>query len=51
VKLTQPIVNGLTLPSGKTDAIFFDDDVPGVSGTRRRNRWRSLHRVMVRAPV
>jgi ABC-type antimicrobial peptide transport system ATPase subunit len=22
-----------------------------VSGTRRRNRWRSLHRVMVPAPV
>jgi integrase len=29
MKLTQPTVNSLTLPSGKSDAIFFDDEVPG----------------------
>jgi integrase len=35
VKLTQSIANNLALPSGKTDAIFFDDDVPGL-GLRLR---------------
>ena len=29
MKLTQPTVNSLTLPLGKSDAIFFDDEVPG----------------------
>ena len=41
VKLTQPIVNGLTLPSGKTDAIFFDDDVPGFGLRLRAGGKRS----------
>jgi integrase len=36
MKLTQPTVNGLALPTGKTDAIFFDDDVPGL-GLRLRS--------------
>ena len=35
MKLTQPIANGLTLPAGKTDAIYFDDDMPGL-GLRLR---------------
>src|SRR5215469_4734040 len=35
MKLTQPTVDGLTLPAGKTDVIFFDDDVPGL-GLRLR---------------
>ena len=30
MKLTQPTVNSLTLPLGKSDAIFFDDEVPGL---------------------
>ena len=41
MKLTQPIVNGLTLPSGKTDAIFFDDDVPGFGLRLRAGGKRS----------
>ena len=41
VKLTQPIVNGLTLPSGKADAIFFDDDVPGFGLRLRAGGKRS----------
>jgi integrase len=30
MKLTQPTVNNLALPSGKSDAIFFDEEVPGL---------------------
>jgi integrase len=30
MKLTQPTVNSLTLLPGKGDAIFFDDEVPGL---------------------
>jgi integrase len=35
MKLTQPNVATLRLPSGKADAIFFDDDLPGF-GLRLR---------------
>src|ERR1700674_3918599 len=35
MKLTQPIVTRLALPAGKSDAIFFDDDMPGF-GLRLR---------------
>lgn len=35
MKLTQPTINRLALPPGKSDAIFFDDDVPGL-GLRLR---------------
>ena len=35
MKLTQPTVNKLSLPEGKSDAIYFDDDVPGF-GLRLR---------------
>jgi len=35
VKLTQPTINNLALPPGKSDAIYFDDDVPGL-GLRLR---------------
>jgi integrase len=35
VKLTADIVANLTLPKGKTEHIFFDDDVPGL-GLRMR---------------
>jgi len=35
MKLTQPTINKLTLPPGKNDVIFFDDDVPGL-GLRLR---------------
>jgi hypothetical protein len=43
---SQPIAAGVRKKGkGWTAAIR------GVSGTRRRNRWRTLHRVMVRAPV
>jgi len=41
MKLTQPVVNGLTLPSGKTDAIFFDDDVHGFGLRLRAGGKRS----------
>jgi integrase len=30
-KLTPQAVSALTLPEGKTDALFFDDDVPGLA--------------------
>ena len=43
---SQPIAAGVR-KKGKAWATA----IRGVSGTRRRNRWRSLHRVMVRAPV
>jgi integrase len=36
MKLTQPIANRLALPPGKSDAIFFDDDMPGL-GLRLRS--------------
>ena len=36
MKLTQPIANHLALPPGKSDAIFFDDDMPGL-GLRLRS--------------
>jgi integrase len=36
MKLTQPTVNSLVLPAGKSDAIYFDDDVPGL-GLRLRS--------------
>jgi integrase len=39
MKLTQPSVNSLALPAGKTDAIYFDDDVPGL-GLRLRGGGR-----------
>ena len=29
MKLTAATVRGLTLPAGKSEAIFFDDDIPG----------------------
>jgi integrase len=35
MKLSQPTIGKLTLPPGKSDAIFFDDDVPGL-GLRLR---------------
>jgi integrase len=35
MKLSQPIVTRLALPAGKSDAIFFDDDMPGF-GLRLR---------------
>jgi hypothetical protein len=42
MKLTQPTVNSLTLPAGKTDAIFFDDDVPGLGLRLRSSGKRSF---------
>jgi integrase len=36
VKLTQAKIQGLELPAGKTEAIFFDDDLPGF-GLRLRD--------------
>jgi integrase len=41
VKLTQPIVNGLILPEGKTDVIHFDDDTPGLGLRLRAGGKRS----------
>jgi integrase len=35
MKLTQPIVNGLVLPTGKNDHTYWDDDIPGF-GVRLR---------------
>jgi integrase len=35
MKITKPVVSQLTLPVGKTEAIFFDDEVPGF-GLRLR---------------
>jgi integrase len=41
MKLTQIIVNGLLLPTGKTDAIYFDDDCPGLGLRLRAGGKRS----------
>jgi hypothetical protein len=41
MKLTQPAINSLALPAGKTDAIFFDDDVPGLGLRLRAGGKRS----------
>src|SRR6516164_4678333 len=41
MKLTQPTVNNLALPPGKADAIFFDDDVPGLGLRLRAGGKRS----------
>jgi integrase len=41
MKFNQPTVNGLTLPPGKSDAIFFDDDVPGLGLRLRAGGKRS----------
>jgi hypothetical protein len=41
MRLTQPTINNLALPPGKSDVIYFDDDVPGL-GLRLRGggkRW------------
>src|SRR5215470_2364607 len=35
MKLTRPSIERLTLPRGKSEAIFFDDDMPGF-GLRLR---------------
>jgi hypothetical protein len=48
VELTKSTISDLSLPAGKTDAIFFDDDLPGfgirlrVGGTRA---WIVQYRV------
>jgi integrase len=42
MKLTQPTVNSLTLPAGKADGIFFDDDVPGLGLRLRSSGKRSF---------
>jgi integrase len=41
MKLTQSAANGLTLPAGKADAIFFDDDYPGFGLRLRAGGKRS----------
>jgi integrase len=41
MKLTQSMVNSLTLPFGKADVIFFDDDVPGLGLRLRAGGKRS----------
>src|SRR5437016_7966384 len=50
MKITAKTVAGLELPEDKTDAIFFDDDMPGfgirlrVSGDRVRRSWVAQYR-------
>jgi integrase len=41
MKLTQPITNSLVLPAGKADAIYFDDDLPGLGLRLRAGGKRS----------
>jgi integrase len=41
MKLTQPTANSLALPPGKMDAIFFDDDLPGLGLRLRASGVRS----------
>jgi integrase len=41
MKLTQATINNLTLPPGKADAIYFDDDVPGLGLRLRAGGKRS----------
>jgi integrase len=48
MKLTNAIVTGLTLPAGKSDAIFFDDDLPGFGVRLRaggRRTWICQYRI------
>src|SRR5262249_38065528 len=50
MKLTSKAVTALILPSGKTDAIFFDDDLPGFgfrlrqSGDKVGRSWVAQYR-------
>jgi integrase len=50
MKLTSKAVAALILPSGKTDAIFFDDDMPGFgyrlrkSGDKVSRSWVAQYR-------
>jgi integrase len=50
MKLTSKAVTALMLPSGKTDAIFFDDDLPGFgyrlrqSGDKVGRSWVAQYR-------
>jgi integrase len=50
MKLTSKAVAALMLPSGKTDAIFFDDDLPGfghrlrASGDKVGRSWVAQYR-------
>jgi integrase len=48
MKLTQKSVAALTIPKGKSEAIYFDDDVPGL-GLRLREggaaRWVYQYRI------
>ena len=37
MKLTAKAVAALILPAGKTDAIFFDDDMPGFGYRLRQS--------------
>src|SRR6516162_3320527 len=50
MKLTSKGVTALMLPAGKTDAIFFDDDLPGfgyrlrASGDKVGRSWVAQYR-------
>jgi integrase len=41
MKLAQPLVSKLALPPGKADAIYFDDDIPGLGLRLRAGGRRS----------
>src|SRR5262249_34010214 len=50
MKITAKTIAGLKLPGRKTDAIYFDDDMPGfgirlrVSGQQVRRAWFAQYR-------
>ena len=42
MKLTQRTIDTLDLPAGKTEAILFDDDLPGFGIRIRRGGTRTF---------
>jgi integrase len=42
VKLTQRVVDSITLPAGKLDAVHYDDDLPGFGLRLRAGGWRGF---------
>jgi integrase len=51
MKLTRAVVEGLTLPAGKVDAIFFDEDIPGFGLRMRAGSPRSEARWCVQYKI
>jgi integrase len=50
MKLTKPAIAGLKMPAGKSDVIFFDDDLPGF-GIRLRAGGKAVWVIQYRVGV